>query len=70
MRDKKNKVKKSLKRKLLRDSGGKCEGCASSGDRLENPLEPHHIIPVSEGGEVTRENLCIVCRRCHVKLHP
>jgi len=69
MRDKKNKVKKSLKRKLLRDSGGKCESCGSSGDRLENPLEPHHITPVSEGGEVTRENLRIVCRRCHVTLH-
>jgi len=41
-----------------------CQRCGSSED-----LEIHHIIPNSEGGEDTRENLAVLCRPCHHEAH-
>lgn len=60
---------KTMKRKALKRAGGCCTVCHTKGDLKWNPLEPHHIVPVSQGGETTMENLQIVCRECHVKIH-
>ena len=65
------KVPKSLKRRLIRAQGGVCADCGGQGSGVggHNPLEPHHILPVSAGGATSAENLVIVCRACHVRRH-
>ena len=67
MRDKKHKFPKSLKRSLLRAAGGTCTICGCP--LIMATAEPHHVIPVSQGGATVRENCRIVCRPCHVGLH-
>ena len=64
-------VKKSLKRRLLKQQGGVCKLCKGmgTGDSGYNPLEPHHKIPVHKGGKTEEGNLEILCRKCHVKEH-
>jgi 5-methylcytosine-specific restriction endonuclease McrA len=64
-------VKKTLKKRLLKKQGGHCADCGGTGTGKSgrNPLEPHHIIPVSRGGETKAHNLVIVCRACHVRRH-
>lgn len=37
-------------------------------DNIEN-LEKHHIIPKSKGGLDTNDNLILLCRKCHRKIH-
>jgi len=32
-------------------------------------LEPHHIIPLAEGGRDSRENIVALCPNCHRKMH-
>lgn len=58
---------KTLKRKMLRASGGLCSICLQALDMTT--ASPHHIVPVSEGGITTRENCQILCRPCHTRLH-
>ena len=33
------------------------------------PLEAHHIIEVQNGGADERDNIQIVCKECHSKIH-
>ena len=40
-----------------------CTMCGRSAD------EVHHIIPRSKGGRNTSDNLTILCRECHEKIH-
>ena len=47
------------------EEAGRCELCGS-----KRSLEVHHIIPVSCGGDNSRDNLLCVCRRCHATLTP
>ncbi|MFH0775096.1 MAG: HNH endonuclease [bacterium] len=35
----------------------------------ENIIEIHHIVPISEGGPDTEENLIVVCPNCHTLIH-
>ena len=42
----------------------RCEKCRSTAD-----LEWHHVVPFSEGGSDTDENLQVLCHPCHVALH-
>ena len=48
-------------------SRGWCEACRRSKDQLPKPetLEAHHVIPVRDHGDDTRENIWIVCTPCH-----
>jgi len=62
-----NRFPKSMKKKALKQANYTCKECGSSLDM--RTADPHHKIPVSQGGETTRENLLIVCRECHIKLH-
>ncbi len=32
-------------------------------------LEVHHIIPLSDGGSNSLENLITLCKKCHIKRH-
>lgn len=67
MRGVENRFSKNLKRKMLRATRGTCFVCGSV--LTMATAEPHHIKPVSDGGETTQENCRIVCRPCHVGIH-
>ena len=43
----------------------KCVGCGASA----NWCQAHHIIPWQPGGPTDLENLCLLCSRCHHKVH-
>lgn len=45
-----------------------CEMCLKEGKAV--PTEQvHHIVPISEGGGHTDDNLMALCRACHARLH-
>jgi len=66
-RSKKHRFPKSLKRKVLRLQGNLCFYCGSELNMTS--ADPHHKIPVSLGGLTVQENLVMVCRDCHNKIH-
>jgi len=41
-----------------------CEKCRSTAD-----LEWHHVVPFSQGGDDSDDNLQVLCHACHVALH-
>ena len=41
-----------------------CENCGSASE-----LEWHHVIPWSEGGDDSEENLQVLCNECHTRYH-
>ncbi len=43
----------------------KCIGCGASA----NWCQAHHIIPWQPGGPTDLDNLCLLCSRCHHKVH-
>ena len=45
-----------------------CERCQEEG-RLTPVDEVHHIIPVSQSGRSTPDNLMSLCHSCHNKIH-
>ncbi len=45
-----------------------CERCQKEG-RLTPVDEVHHILPVSQGGKSTPDNLMSLCRSCHNIIH-
>lgn len=44
--------------------GRKCVACEE-----KESLEIHHIKPTRLGGNNTIDNLCVLCRSCHIKIH-
>ncbi|MFB0545111.1 MAG: HNH endonuclease, partial [Asgard group archaeon] len=54
-----NDIIKNLKARF----GDKCYLCGAEGV----PLSIHHIVPLSEGGDDSLENLRLVCLRCHLE---
>ena len=57
----------------LRRSKGFCDLCENEAPFLKKDgtpyLEVHHIIPLSEGGEDSWNNVCSLCPNCHRKMH-
>lgn len=53
-------------RTFLVNRRGKCAECGSTdiGD-----LTAHHIIPRADGGSNRPDNILIVCRACHDRIH-
>ena len=45
--------------------GNRCSLCGAE----DVPLHLHHIVPLSEGGEHSLENLRLVCPNCHQETH-
>ena len=45
-----------------------CELCYKKGLLVETE-QVHHIKPLSEGGDHSRENLIALCRSCHAIIH-
>ena len=44
---------------------GKCIGCGASA----NWCQAHHIIPWAAEGKTDLDNMCLLCSRCHHKVH-
>jgi len=66
-RDKRKKrqiISDNLKEKIHKKYQNKCAECDSG-----EGLVIDHIIPVSEGGDNTEDNLQLLCRKCHGKKH-
>ena len=45
-----------------------CEECFKQG-YIRAVEEVHHIVPLSEGGTHSEENLVSLCQSCHAKIH-
>lgn len=60
------KIPERIKKKLRQQADNQCPIC---GENDEFTFEYHHIKPHSEGGEPEEENLILLCRNCHAKVH-
>ncbi|MFW6184145.1 MAG: HNH endonuclease [Chloroflexota bacterium] len=56
----------SVKKKVIRRRGNRCENCGASG--RDRQLHLHHVTPVSEGGETSADNTKLVCFDCHLQV--
>lgn len=60
-----------LKKELMKDSDGKCFYCKKQmkkgvwNEQHDDDMTVDHLIPKSQGGEDTKENLVICCRNCN-----
>ena len=54
-----------VRRAALKRAGWRSE----SGSKLAGRLECHHLVPLSEGGEHTLENVVVLTREEHLALH-
>lgn len=52
--------------KILKEFGGKCQVCNLD---INEFLEIHHILPITEGGNNEFYNLTVLCPTCHKALH-
>ncbi len=50
---------------IIERAGGCCEYCRSRADFATQPFSVEHIIPVSQGGETTLDNLALACPGCN-----
>jgi len=57
--------------KMYKWQGGICPVCGEDlcTDGQQEPLDVHHLIPVSSGGEDSYENLMLVHNECHKTIH-
>jgi len=48
-----------------------CARCKITNKELKKgeKLQIHHIIPISEGGLNTLENMILLCPKCHIWIH-
>ena len=53
-----------LYRQVLQRDGWRCQFC---GNRRN--LQVHHILPRSQSGDDTEENLTTLCSECHDQVH-
>lgn len=54
----------SVKKQVKQDAGWRCVKCnAKPSD--QSSVHAHHIVPESEGGKDTEDNLAVLCRWCH-----
>jgi formylglycine-generating enzyme required for sulfatase activity len=58
-------IPQDIRDKLLVDAMHRCCLCPQH----EDVTDLHHIIPISEDGPNTEENLIVVCPNCHRKIH-
>ena len=60
------KIPKSIKLDLLTECGYRCSIPTC---RAIIPLNMHHIVPISDGGGNTSDNLIVLCANCHGLYH-
>ena len=54
-----------LRDRLLEADNRHCAYCYTTEANTGQPMTVDHIIPQSQGGDTTFENLCFACRRCN-----
>jgi len=61
-----------LRRKVYERDNYTCQRCGYNSRRSKKsiPIQAHHIIPKSNGGSDTMDNLITLCRCCHGVQHP
>jgi len=65
MTQKRKAIPQNIKDKLLVDAMHRCCLCPQH----EDITDLHHIVPISENGPNTEDNLMVVCPTCHAKIH-
>lgn len=58
-------IPKAIKDKLLVDAMHRCCLCPEHHD----VTDLHHVVPISEDGPDTEDNLMVICPTCHAKIH-
>ena len=62
--DKRNRrISEKLKQSIFEKYDFRCTSCGISNDEIS--LELAHIVPLSQGGESSAENLTVLCPNCH-----
>ncbi|MCK4822644.1 HNH endonuclease [bacterium] len=56
-------ISAGLRQKLLEKYGYACAACGVNNEKV--PLELAHLIPLSQGGDTSEENLTLLCPNCH-----
>ena len=52
-----------LRQKLLEKYGYACAACGVNNEKV--PLELAHLVPLSQGGDTSEQNLTLLCPNCH-----
>jgi hypothetical protein len=58
-----SRISASLRQKLLEKYSYACAACGVNNEKV--PLELAHLIPLSQGGVTSEENLTLLCPNCH-----
>jgi hypothetical protein len=58
-------IPQSARDKVLVDAMHRCCLCPEH----QEVIDLHHVVPISEGGPNTEDNLMAVCPTCHAKIH-
>ncbi len=58
-------ISMEIQRKVKVEAGHRCAIPTCK----QIPVELHHIVPQSQGGEDTFENLIVLCPNCHARVH-
>lgn len=59
---------RSVRDRVHASRDGRCRMCGASSSSNGRRLQVHHIVPVMAGGSHHRENLMLLCHRCHRKV--
>jgi hypothetical protein len=60
-----NYLQANLRQQLLDADDHRCAYCQTTQASSGQPMVVDHIIPKSQGGETSFDNLCFSCRRCN-----
>ena len=56
---------RAFRLEVFDERGWRCQRCKKAGR-----LEPHHIRPLHQGGEIfSKGNIEVLCRQCHINHH-
>lgn len=58
-------IPEKVRKRIRQRAGNRCEYCLSHQQFIMAKLQIDHIIPVSEGGKNTENNLCLSCDLCN-----
>jgi len=62
---KRRRIPQEVRDRLLVEAMHRCCLCPEHND----VTDLHHVVPISEGGPNSEENLMVVCPTCHAKIH-
>lgn len=54
----------AVRQSLIKEHGGVCSNCGTAGK-----VQAHHIKPLADGGDNSKENTALLCEVCHLEIH-